>query len=104
MGPTLEWDVAAGMRFTQAKKNHNQIVFNKENLLNILLCMDFSMFLVRNLKFEKPKQSIDVSNSQHPHLDELENEGIYVMREVAAQFRRPVLLFSGEKTPLSCFI
>ena len=33
----------------------------------------------------------------HSHLRELENEGIYIMREVAAQFERPVLLFSGGK-------
>lgn len=31
------------------------------------------------------------------HLRELESEGMYVMREVAAQFERPVLLFSGGK-------
>ena len=31
------------------------------------------------------------------HLKVLENEAIYVMREVAAQFERPVLLFSGGK-------
>ncbi len=31
------------------------------------------------------------------HLRDLESEGIYVMREVAAQFERPVLLFSGGK-------
>jgi len=31
------------------------------------------------------------------HLRNLENEAIYVMREVAAQFERPVLLFSGGK-------
>jgi sulfate adenylyltransferase subunit 2 len=31
------------------------------------------------------------------HLRELESEGIYIMREVAAQFERPVLLFSGGK-------
>jgi sulfate adenylyltransferase subunit 2 len=31
------------------------------------------------------------------HLQILENEAIYVMREVAAQFERPVLLFSGGK-------
>jgi len=31
------------------------------------------------------------------HLQQLEAEGIYVMREVAAQFERPVLLFSGGK-------
>ncbi len=31
------------------------------------------------------------------HLKQLENEAIFVMREVAAQFERPVLLFSGGK-------
>ena len=31
------------------------------------------------------------------HLAELESEAIFVMREVAAQFERPVLLFSGGK-------
>ena len=32
-----------------------------------------------------------------PHLKELESESIYVLREVAAQFENPVLLFSGGK-------
>ncbi len=31
------------------------------------------------------------------HLDELESESIFVFREVAAQFERPALLFSGGK-------
>ena len=31
------------------------------------------------------------------HLQELEAEAIFVIREVAAQFERPVLLFSGGK-------
>ncbi|MGQ0744839.1 MAG: sulfate adenylyltransferase subunit CysD [Acidimicrobiales bacterium] len=31
------------------------------------------------------------------HLDELEAEAIFIMREVAAEFERPVLLFSGGK-------
>ncbi len=35
--------------------------------------------------------------SSNTHLKTLEDEGIYVMREVAAQFERPVLLFSGGK-------
>lgn len=37
------------------------------------------------------------SNYQLNHLRELESESIYVMREVAAQFENPVLLFSGGK-------
>lgn len=32
-----------------------------------------------------------------PHLRQLESEAIFVLREVAAQFERPVLLFSGGK-------
>ncbi len=35
--------------------------------------------------------------SIHEHLDLLEAEAIYITREVAAQFGRPVLLFSGGK-------
>lgn len=31
------------------------------------------------------------------HLDQLESEAIYILREVAAQFERPALLFSGGK-------
>ena len=37
------------------------------------------------------------------HLDELESESIYVLREVAAQFERPGLLFSGGKDSIVCF-
>lgn len=33
----------------------------------------------------------------HPHLAELESEAIHVFREVAAEFERPALLFSGGK-------
>jgi sulfate adenylyltransferase subunit 2 len=32
-----------------------------------------------------------------PHLEVLESEGIHIIREVAAEFERPVLLFSGGK-------
>ena len=35
------------------------------------------------------------------HLKQLEAEAIYVMREVAAQFERPVLLFSGGKDSIT---
>ena len=37
------------------------------------------------------------SSYRDSHLKSLEAEAIYVMREVAAQFERPVLLFSGGK-------
>jgi len=37
------------------------------------------------------------------HLRELEAESIYVIREIAAQFENPVLLFSGGKDSIVCF-
>lgn len=37
------------------------------------------------------------------HLLELESESIHVLREVAAQFDRPALLFSGGKDSIVCF-
>lgn len=37
------------------------------------------------------------------HLRELESESIYVMREVAAQFEKPALLFSGGKDSIVMF-
>lgn len=36
-------------------------------------------------------------NYQISHLKELESESIFILREVAAQFERPVLMFSGGK-------
>ncbi|MBX3012068.1 MAG: sulfate adenylyltransferase subunit CysD [Caldilineaceae bacterium] len=38
-----------------------------------------------------------MSSYTRTHLKQLESEAIYVIREVAAQFERPVLLFSGGK-------
>jgi sulfate adenylyltransferase subunit 2 len=38
-----------------------------------------------------------IASYELPHLDVLESEAIHVMREVAAEFERPVLLFSGGK-------
>ena len=40
------------------------------------------------------KSHINISDE---HLKELENEAIFVLREVAAQFENKVLLFSGGK-------
>lgn len=37
------------------------------------------------------------------HLKELESEAIYIIREVAAQFERPVMLFSGGKDSIIMF-
>lgn len=38
-----------------------------------------------------------MATSHVTHLQELESESIFIIREVAAQFERPVLLFSGGK-------
>jgi len=40
---------------------------------------------------------VDPMTTQLSHLDELESESIHIFREVAAEFERPVLLFSGGK-------
>jgi sulfate adenylyltransferase subunit 2 len=37
------------------------------------------------------------------HLKELESESIHILRETAAQFERPALLFSGGKDSIVCF-
>ncbi|MCB9188886.1 MAG: sulfate adenylyltransferase subunit CysD [Flavobacteriales bacterium] len=44
-----------------------------------------------------------MSNYNLTHLRELEAEAIYVIREVAAQFENPVLLFSGGKDSIVCY-
>ena len=38
------------------------------------------------------------------HLDELEAEAIYIMREVAAECEKPVMLYSIGRILLSCCI
>ena len=35
------------------------------------------------------------------HLETLEDESIYIIREVVAQFQKPVLLFSGGKDSIT---
>src|SRR3989304_3173022 len=37
------------------------------------------------------------------HLEELEAESIFIIRELAAQFEKPALLFSGGKDSIVCF-
>jgi len=44
-----------------------------------------------------------MENYNLKHLRELESESIYVIREVAAQFERPVMLFSGGKDSIVMF-
>src|ERR1041384_6416001 len=44
----------------------------------------------------------EISERSAPdYLDQLEAEAIYIMREVAAQFERPALLFSGGKDSIT---
>ncbi|MEZ4637089.1 MAG: sulfate adenylyltransferase subunit CysD [Caldilineaceae bacterium] len=43
------------------------------------------------------RTSATMKSKQFAHLAQLESEAIYVMREVASQFERPALLFSGGK-------
>src|ERR1700759_1056189 len=42
-----------------------------------------------------------MSNNHLDYLDELEAEAIYILREVAGQFERPALLFSGGKDSIT---
>ena len=47
--------------------------------------------------FEKMENSQQHHSYQVNHLTQLESEAVYVLRETAAQFERPALLFSGGK-------
>src|SRR5215470_15376081 len=42
-------------------------------------------------------KKVTMNSYVRSHLQQLESEAIFIMREVAAQFERPVLLFSGGK-------
>lgn len=44
-----------------------------------------------------------MKNYNLTHLKELESESIYIIRELAAQFEKPALLFSGGKDSIVCF-
>src|SRR3989344_4153049 len=50
------------------------------------------------LRSEQPMKNYSLT-----HLKELESESIYVVRELAAQFEKPALLFSGGKDSIVCF-
>ncbi|MET7030016.1 MULTISPECIES: sulfate adenylyltransferase subunit CysD [Sediminicola] len=47
------------------------------------------------------KQTTKISQSRVLQTNALENEAIYIFREVVAQFERPVLLFSGGKDSIT---
>jgi sulfate adenylyltransferase subunit 2 len=44
-----------------------------------------------------------MNHNENSYLSELESESIFVLREVAAQFEKPTLLFSGGKDSIVCF-
>jgi sulfate adenylyltransferase subunit 2 len=51
----------------------------------------------------KPAREKDMSQYKLDHLDQLESEAIHILREVAGQFDKPALLFSGGKDSI-CLI
>ncbi len=65
-----------------------------ERKLNKTLCQTFQFnYLIEEIKEDTRK----VEEYRLSHLDMLETESIHIMREVATEFERPVLLFSGGK-------
>src|SRR6266852_5797323 len=52
--------------------------------------------LYQPLKYPETLES-DMSRQRLKHLETLESESIHIMREVAAECKNPVLLFSGGK-------
>ena len=49
-------------------------------------------------EIKKPKT---INSADRPNANALEHEAIYIIREVAAQFEKPVLLFSGGKDSIT---
>lgn len=47
------------------------------------------------------KEFVDMKNYKLDYLDHLESEAIHIMREVAGQFEKPALLFSGGKDSIT---
>ena len=50
---------------------------------------------------EEIKEPKTITSATRPNANALEHEAIYIMREVAAQFEKPVLLFSGGKDSIT---
>lgn len=53
------------------------------------------------LNFKKTLLRFIMSNYQLDYLDQLESESIHIFREVAGQFEKPALLFSGGKDSIT---
>ncbi|MEU3099931.1 sulfate adenylyltransferase small subunit, partial [Streptomyces sp. NPDC006967] len=45
----------------------------------------------------QPPTKVPRHTAAVPHLDGLESEAVHIFREVAGEFERPVILFSGGK-------
>ena len=102
-GGFYEWDTAAPVAVARAAGLHasridgSALAYNQADLLmpDILVCRPaLAGALLQAIR--------EVTNAMRPdyqmsQLDVLEAEGIHIMREVAAEFERPVLLFSGGK-------
>ena len=59
--------------------------------------------MAESVNFAPLHKQMLMNGYQLNHLRELEAESIYVIREVAAQFEKPVLLFSGGKDSIVMF-
>lgn len=51
--------------------------------------------------YRRNKKPETLNGVERPNANALEHEAIYIMREVAAQFEKPVLLFSGGKDSIT---
>src|SRR5256885_4390272 len=60
----------------------------------------FDTDLIGNQEMNARVDTSVLSHLSNRHLDALEEETIFVLREVAAAFERPTLLFSGGKDSL----
>ena len=100
-GGFYEWDTAAPVAVARAAGLHasridgSALAYNQADLLmpDILVCGPRSRASCCKRSGKLPMRP-DYQMSQ---LDVLEAEAIHVMREVAAEFERPALLFSGGK-------
>src|SRR5512139_3518647 len=59
--------------------------------------MRFARKLGRKSRRRRRRNLIQMNSYHLDHLQYLETEAIYIMREVAAEFERPCLMFSGGK-------
>src|SRR5215203_506945 len=53
------------------------------------------------ITYSKPNIAIPMNKQDTDYLDQLEAEAIYILREVAGQFEKPALLFSGGKDSIT---